>query len=61
LGGVSTAPEDVRSPDAYQIGEEFHKTVRRCRMMVRNGGFLLQLTQAERSDLIEPASRPTGR
>jgi hypothetical protein len=58
---VSTAPKDARSPDAYQIGEEFHQTVRRCRMLVRNGGFLLQLTQAELSDLIEPTSRPTRR
>lgn len=58
---MSSDLDDVRSPDAYQIGEEFHQAMRRCRMTVRKCGFLLRMTRAERSDLIERTSRLTRR
>ena len=54
---MSTDPDQVRSADAYQIGEELHQTVRHCRMMVRKGATLLKLTQTDRTPSNKPSTR----
>lgn len=45
---VSTTYDDANAPDPDRVEEEMHQAVKRCRMVVRKGRQLLELTQTKR-------------